>query len=181
MSAVSMIRYTLVAYLLLCILKIDRKQNSGGKVLVHHCMSPAPNKIKFAANWIQFAPNETHVATKWNSICTKLNPICTKWNSRQINLVYRMKLNYHQKSKIKNNGKNSMSAVSMIRYTLVAYLLLCILKIDGKQNSGGIELVHHCMSPGAAPWFLPLLKFHYNNYSITKSKKGFHNNIIVND
>ena len=49
--------------------------------------------------------------------------------------------------------KNSMSAVSMIRYTLVAYLLLYILKIDGKQNSGGKELFNHCMSPGAAPRF----------------------------
>ena len=37
-----------------------------------------------------------------------------------------------------------MSAVSMIRYTLGAYLLLYILKIDGKQNSGDKELVNHC-------------------------------------
>ena len=74
-----------------------------------------------------------------------------------------------------------MSTASMSRYTLGAYLLLCILKIDGKHNSGGKELVDHCMSPRAAPRFLPLLKSHYNNYSITKSKKGFPNNIIVND
>ena len=32
----------------------------------------------------------------------------------------------------------------MNRYTLGAYLLLCILKIDGKQISGGKELVDHC-------------------------------------
>ena len=38
-----------------------------------------------------------------------------------------------------------MSTASMSRYTLGAYLLLCILKIDGKQNSGGKELVDHCM------------------------------------
>ena len=74
-----------------------------------------------------------------------------------------------------------MSTASMSRYTLGAYLLLRILKIDGKQNSGGKELVDHCMSPRAAPRFLPLLKSYYNNYSITKSKKGFPNNIIVND
>ena len=69
----------------------------------------------------------------------------------------------------------------MSRYTLVPYLLLSILKIDGKQNSGGKELVDYCMSPRAAPRFLPLLISHYNNYSITKSKKGLPNNIIVND
>ena len=51
----------------------------------------------------------------------------------------------------------------MSRYTLGAYLLLCILKIDGKQNSGGKELVDHCMSPRAAPRFLPLLKSYYNS------------------
>ena len=41
-------------------------------------------------------------------------------------------------------GKKFMSTASMSRYTLGAYLLLCILKIDGKQNSGGKELVEHC-------------------------------------
>ena len=73
--------------------------------------------------------------------------------TRQMKLMYQMKLNFHQKSKIKNNGKKFMSAVYMIRYTLGAYLLLYILKIDGKQNSGGKELVNHCMSPRAAPRF----------------------------
>ena len=56
-----------------------------------------------------------------------------------------------------------MSAVSMIRYTLVAYLLLYILKIDGKQNSGGKELFNHCMSPGATTRFsfhLVQMEFH---------------------
>ena len=62
---------------------------------------------------------------------------------------------------------------SMNRYILGAFLLLCILKIDGKQNSGGIELVDHCMSHKAAPQFLPLLKSHYNNYSIKSIRRAF--------
>ena len=66
-----------------------------------------------------------------------------------------------------------MSTSSMNRYTLGAYLLLCILKIDGKQNSGGTELVDHCMSPKAAPQFLPLLKSHYNNYLIKSIRRAF--------
>ena len=61
----------------------------------------------------------------------------------------------------------------MSRYTLGSYILLCILKIDGKQNSGGKELVDHCISPGAAPRFLPLLKSHYNNYSIKSIRRAF--------
>ena len=62
-----------------------------------------------------------------------------------------------------------MTTASMSRYTLGAYLLLFILKIDGKHYSGGKELD------------IPLLKSHYNNYSITKSQKGLPKNIIVND
>ena len=63
-----------------------------------------------------------------------------------------------------------MKNSSMNRKSIEAYLRLYSLKIDGKENSGGKELVDHCMSPRAAPRFLPLLKSHYNNYSITKSQ-----------
>ena len=52
-------------------------------------------------------------------------------------------------------------------------------KIDEKQSSGGKEYViecHHIYR--AAPWFLPLLKFHYNNYWIKSIRRVF---LIVDD